>query len=232
MTAWGILGAVSPNLSNWLTPLWLLGVGAVCGLALLLVLWLIAFLASRLAPADDLDAGSHSAGEGWLHRLKYRAIVGLPQECRHDPSATMVLGRYGDVVVRPNATAFLSWYPSGLRGWCHDLAPPDAWNAACTGQVPAGEAAAIGAELIAQVSAWYPTMAAGRLLTVDAGAIFAYGKSDVDDANSGLHDRTIVGIRGDAGYLSVDPGKLTTAPLFAVQAVDRLLGLRTSPLAS
>jgi len=173
-----------------------------------------------------------AAPEGWLHRLKYRAIVGLPQECRHDPSATMVLGRYGDVVVRPNGTAFLSWYPSGLRGWCHDLAPPDAWNAACTGQVPAGDAAAIGAELIAQVSAWYPAMAAGRLLTVDAGAIFAYGKSDVDDANSGLHDRTIVGIRGDAGYLSVDPGKLTTAPLFAVQAVDRLLGLRTSPLAS
>jgi hypothetical protein len=49
--------------------LWLLGVGALGGLALVLVLWLIAFLASRLAPADDLDAGSHSAGEGWLHRL-------------------------------------------------------------------------------------------------------------------------------------------------------------------
>ncbi len=69
MTAWGILGAVSPNLSNWLTPLWLLGVGALCGLALVLVLWLIAFLASRLAPLDDSADGSSSAGEGWLHRL-------------------------------------------------------------------------------------------------------------------------------------------------------------------
>ncbi|MCU0978140.1 MAG: ABC transporter permease [Pirellulaceae bacterium] len=69
MTAWGILGAVSPNLSNWLTPLWLLGVGAACGLALLLVLWLIAFLASRLTPVDDFDAGASSAGENWLHRL-------------------------------------------------------------------------------------------------------------------------------------------------------------------
>jgi ABC-type transport system involved in multi-copper enzyme maturation permease subunit len=69
MTAWGILGAVSPNLSNWLTPLWLLGIGALCGLALLLVLWLVAFLASRLTPPDDSAAGASSAGESWLHRL-------------------------------------------------------------------------------------------------------------------------------------------------------------------
>jgi len=69
MTAWGILGAVSPNLSNWLTPLWLLGIGALCGLALLLILWLLAFLASRLTPLDDSAAGASSAGESWLHRL-------------------------------------------------------------------------------------------------------------------------------------------------------------------
>ena len=64
MTAWGILGAVSPNLSNWLTPLWLLGVGALCGLVLVLVLWLFAFLASRLAPVDDFDAGSSFGWRG------------------------------------------------------------------------------------------------------------------------------------------------------------------------
>jgi ABC-type transport system involved in multi-copper enzyme maturation permease subunit len=69
MTAWGILGAVSPNLSNWLTPLWLLGIGALCGLAILLVLWLLAFLASRLTPLDDSAAGASSADETWLHRL-------------------------------------------------------------------------------------------------------------------------------------------------------------------
>lgn len=69
MTAWGILSAVSPALSNWLTPLWLLGVGALCGLALVLVLWLLAFLASRLTPDDNRDAQSSSAGESWLHRL-------------------------------------------------------------------------------------------------------------------------------------------------------------------
>ena len=69
MTGWGILGAVSPNLSNWLTPLWLLGVGALGGLALLLVLWLFAFLVSRGLSSDTDETAGASADETWLHRL-------------------------------------------------------------------------------------------------------------------------------------------------------------------
>lgn len=165
--------------------------------------------------------------EGWLHRLKYRAIVQLPDRLREQPSATMVLGRYGDVVVRANGSAYLSWYPACLKGWSHALSPPDDWDAPCRGMAEPEMAAAIGAEIVREVSVWYPSMAASRLLTVDAGAIVAYGQSDVDDPGSGLHGRTQVCVSGDQAYLSVDPGKLTTAPLFALQAVDRLLGLHS-----
>jgi hypothetical protein len=52
--------------------------------------------------------------------------------------------------------------------------------------------------------------------------------TDVDDAGSQLHRRTRVGVSGDGVYLSVDPGKLTTAPLFAVEAADRALGCEAS----
>jgi len=67
MTVWGILGAVSPNLSNWLTPLWLLGAGASLGLIALLVLWLLALLVSRLTPAGEV--GSSAAGESISGRI-------------------------------------------------------------------------------------------------------------------------------------------------------------------
>jgi glycine/D-amino acid oxidase-like deaminating enzyme len=52
----------------------------------------------------------HSVGlppePGWLHRLKHRVIARLPAHLRNAPSATMVLGPYGDVVVRPDGTAY------------------------------------------------------------------------------------------------------------------------------
>lgn len=164
------------------------------------------------------------APAGWVHRLKFRAIMRPPEALLRHPSATMVLGRYGDVVIRPNdGSAFLSWYPTGLRGWSHELSPPQDWTPACQGRLDSAAAAEIGAEITRHISAWYPGVEEGRLLQVDAGAIFAYGCTDVDDKDSGLHDRTRIGVSGDSGYLSVDPGKLTTAPLFAVEAVRRLL---------
>jgi hypothetical protein len=58
------------------------------------------------------------------------------------PSTTLVVGPYGDVVVRPDATAYFSWYPLGLRGWSEDVAPPDSWNAACRGELEPEDAAA------------------------------------------------------------------------------------------
>ena len=78
-------------------------------------------------------------------------------------------------------------------------------------------------DLLAAIDAWYPGMAASQPLVVDAGAIVAYGRTDVDDAASGLHDRSRVGVRSNDGYHSVDPGKLTTAPLFAKLAAERVL---------
>lgn len=161
--------------------------------------------------------------DGWVHRLKYRVIVRIPR-ARDYPSATMVLGRYGDVVVRPNETAYLSWYPSGLQGWSHALAPPEEWDAPCRGAANQKTASDIGAQIQRRISAWYPAVAEATILEVDAGVVLAHGRTDVDDRSSGLHCRSAIGISGDPAYLSVNPGKLTTAPLFAYEAVDQLLG--------
>jgi glycine/D-amino acid oxidase-like deaminating enzyme len=164
-----------------------------------------------------------AAPEGLLHRLKYRVIARLPDRLRGAPSVSMVLGRYGDVVVRPDGTAYLSWYPSGLRGWSHDLAPPPDWTPACRGELKEGERREVAHAILSAIDAWYPGIGESEPLQVDAGAIVAYGHSDVDDDKSGLHDRTRVGVTSRSGWHSVDPGKLTTAPRFAVEAAERVI---------
>jgi glycine/D-amino acid oxidase-like deaminating enzyme len=160
---------------------------------------------------------------GVLHRLKYRVLAQLPARLQSSPSVTMVIGRYGDVVVRPDGTVYLSWYPVAMKGWSHDLQPPAAWNGAVTGQVSPAEAGEIAREIMAAIDAWYPGIAGAKPYQVDAGVICAYGKTDVDDEASGLHNRTQIGVRSFDGYHSVSTGKYTSAPRFAVAAAEAIL---------
>jgi glycine/D-amino acid oxidase-like deaminating enzyme len=163
-----------------------------------------------------------AATPGWLYRLKYRLIARLPDTLRNAPSATMVTGRYGDVVIRPDGTAYLSWYPAGLQGWSHDIAPPADWDGPCRGEVDAEVKLRFAQSFVKSISEWFPGIRACAPLLVDAGVIVAYGASDVDDKSSGLHDRTRVGVTSAGHYHSIDPGKLTTAPHFARIAAERI----------
>ncbi|WP_144059334.1 FAD-dependent oxidoreductase [Rhodopirellula sp. SWK7] len=166
---------------------------------------------------------------GWLYRLKYRVLARCPDRLRNAPSTTMVLGRYGDVVMRPNGTAYLSWYPVGMQGWNDQLTPPSQWSDACQGDRLLHEPA-LADQIIDGIKDWYPDIANCTPYQLDAGAIVAYGNTDVDDPDSGLHDRTQVGVSSVDGYHSVDPGKLTTAPFFAMQAAERVLSHASQPV--
>jgi len=110
-----------------------------------------------------------------------------------------------------------------MKGWSHDVAPPASWDAPCRGELPEAEAAWVAKEIIDSLAKWYPPIRDAEPILVDAGAIVAYGKTDVDDNDSKLHDRPCIGVFSSEGYHSVDPGKLTTAPLFAKQAAERVL---------
>jgi hypothetical protein len=89
--------------------------------------------------------------------------------------------------------------------------------------VPAPIAQEIANATLREIDAWYPGIGASGVLIVDAGVIAGYGRTDVDDRASGLHSRSRVGIRSRGGYHSVDPGKLTTAPLFAARVARTVL---------
>jgi hypothetical protein len=159
---------------------------------------------------------------GVLHRLKYRVICRTPAALVGCPSITMVLGRYGDVVIRPSGTAYLSWYPAGLQGWAPAVEPPRDWDAACRGEPAADVAARVAEATVAALAQWVPALAGAEVLQVDAGAIVADGETDVDDAASGLHARVKSGVLSQGGYHSVDPGKLTSAPMYALEAAERV----------
>ncbi|HSF63291.1 MAG TPA: FAD-dependent oxidoreductase [Paracoccaceae bacterium] len=166
----------------------------------------------------DLEAGL-TPPPGWLMRLKYRVLARLPDSLRAAPSATLMLGPFGDVVVRGDGTAYLSWYPVGLQGWSHDVACPPAWDAPAAGREDPERAAAIAAEILRQIDLWMPGIGQSTPYQIDAGAILAHGKSDVDDPESGLHGRMDSGVTSHDGWHSFNPGKLTTAPLFAQDAL-------------
>jgi glycine/D-amino acid oxidase-like deaminating enzyme len=158
-----------------------------------------------------------------LHRLKYRVLARLPDHLHTAPSVTMVIGRYGDVVIRPDHTVYLSWYPAAMKGWSQELQPPASWNEAITGQVEPSIAKAISQEIIQAIETWYPGIAEAMPYQTDGGIIFAHGQTDVDDTTSGLHTRAEVGVKSYAGYHSVSTGKYTTAPLFADQAANAVM---------
>jgi len=60
-----LFGDADTWLSDWLTPIWLLGVGALMGLLLLLVLWLLAAAISRIPGVGTLSERLQPSGEGW-----------------------------------------------------------------------------------------------------------------------------------------------------------------------
>ena len=158
----------------------------------------------------------------WVHRLKYRVMVARPDLLRDMPSLSFVLGPYGDVAAYPGGETYVSWYPECLRGWSTEVEPPVDWAAACTGRVPPREQLVIGRRVLDAFDRLVPGLARADVRTVDAGVIFSWGQTDITDPASVLHRRDDTGVQSADGYHSVNTGKLTTAPLFAVDAADRV----------
>lgn len=161
----------------------------------------------------------------WLHRLKYGVSLPWPQTLPPAPSATVISGPFGEVVSYPDATTYLTWYPACVRGYSDAVTPPSHWVS--HPQDP--ERSSMAARTVAGLADLVPAL---RGLTpahlepavVKGGVIVAWGETDIDDPHSELHERFRIGVHSDRGHHSVDPGKLTMAPLFALECADRVLG--------
>lgn len=158
----------------------------------------------------------------WVHRLKCRLLGRLPPRLINLPSLTLMCGRFGDVVNFGDGRVYLSWYPECLHGWSSESDVPPEWDEVMRGRLPSADRARIITRSLEAFDSVIPGLGDCVIDTVDAGVIFSWGQTDIDDLRSELHRRDDIGPTMHGGYITVNTGKLTTAPLFA-QRVAALL---------
>ena len=168
------------------------------------------------------EALGFRANRPWLHRLKYGVSFRLPPDVRPPPSATFVLGPFGEVVTYGDGLIYLTWYPECLQAICTDVTPPD-W--ATYPPEPLRSRILMGT--FRALSAIVPSLRdlnAESLpeACVKGGAIVAWGKTDIYDPASELHRRYEIGVTSEGRFHSVDPGKLTMVPYFAEICAERI----------
>ena len=157
----------------------------------------------------------------WVYRLKFRVLGELPQHLEGLPSLSLVLGPYGDIVPIPGSS-YISWYPVCRRGWSKDLTIPESWQPPCNGQVDRHAGNEIASQVYEALEQLIPGIGATRTTTVDAGIVASWGDTDVDQPDSELHERFVIGVTGSDGYFSIDTGKFGCAPLFAAQLAEMI----------
>ncbi len=175
---------------------------------------------SRLA----IDASlGHVPRRLWLWRLRRNVRVRAGRVGDGIPSVTTVLGPFGDIVNFQNGDFYLSWYPVGRVGRSSELAP-SAWErpSTLTGKLSTEEGTFAGLSTIVPAIAGLADDLADPP-RVTEGIVFAWGGGDIDDRQSGLHNRYDIGVHSYGRYHSIDTGKYTVAPLFATEMVARIV---------
>ena len=163
-------------------------------------------------------------GRPWIHRLKYGISFRQPDSLPALRSATFVSGPFGEVVNYLDGLVYLTWYPVCVTDISHEATPP-LW--------PTHPEEPVRSDLIegtiAAMARFIPALRGldARTLpevTARGGAIVAWGSSDIYDPVSELHRRFEIGVTSHRRYHSVDPGKLTMAPLFGEAVAARICG--------
>ena len=188
----------------------------------------------------DATAGIPDGGP-WL--LRYKATIGLVVDSpapTNIPSATGILGSYGDVVDFGDGTYYVSWYPrcklaqstDGEGRKLHESVHTSGLTRRVRKMLSGFPSLAksvsslahrgFARDCIRDMTAYVPSLdgllARARHVAVGGGVIVARGATDIDDPRSFLHRRSAVGPVAYGSYVTVDTGKYCTAPMFALEA--------------
>ncbi len=156
----------------------------------------------------DRSVGLEHPDQRWLYRRKYSVIV-RPSRPADIAPVTMVQGPFGDVVPRPDGAVYVSWYPTA-RTYLGSEPPDDVGE-------PDVEAELVARRSLDALTPMFPDLDGAEIVSSSPGLIVAKGRSDVDDPASGLHSRDEFGAEHHDGWWTVNPAKLTTAPLVGSQ---------------
>jgi glycine/D-amino acid oxidase-like deaminating enzyme len=160
-------------------------------------------------------------GRPLLHRFK----IGLHSEpsfvARDLPTVTFVLGPFGDTV-NFGHRAYLCWYPAG-----HIYTSKERTPTMTDDQLLGRDLSDVEAETLDAIGRLIPTLRADLRQSaghwrIGGGYITAWGKTDIDDERSQLHQRYQIGFHSAGTYHSIDTGKYTMGPHFADLVCDRI----------
>jgi len=176
---------------------------------------------------DGRLAIDHSLGirpsQKWIFRHKFGNRVTAALQPTDLPSVTMVLGPFGDIVNFISGGYYLSWYPFGMVDTTSELQPPPSWS-----ELDEATRLDVFARSLEKWTTLCPKLRAIKFhrdqVDPSSGVIFAWGDTDIDDPQSKLHMRDEIGIQSTEGYHSVNSGKYTMVPYFALGAAQRVLG--------
>ena len=156
---------------------------------------------------------------------RYKATINFYQQkngYRDIPSTTLVIGPFGDVVNYGNGNYYLSWYPSCKIGESITTDLTDLKN-----QVLGINKPDLIRNSIDSLARYLPSVIDFKKIADKAilggGYICGWGKTDITDIDSGLHNRSAIGIEVFKHWISVNTGKYCTAPLYGKMASTKLI---------
>ncbi|WP_425097983.1 NAD(P)/FAD-dependent oxidoreductase [Tropicibacter sp. S64] len=165
----------------------------------------------------DAMVGLHSP-HTWSRRWKATVMIDVPAKAVTLPPTTAMVGAYGDFVLYGAQRVYVSWYPT-CRLSMQTLGGE-------TVHTPADEET-IRRDSLDTLARLIPGVRDlhfyAETTKIGGGVIMAVGDTDIDQRQSGLHARHQIGVEGSDNWLSVSTGKLCTAPMFGVQAAQRIL---------
>jgi len=145
------------------------------------------------------------------------------------PSTTLVVGAYGDVVNYRNGLYYLSWYPGCKMGESVNGALEDIKHSVSALDNSEQNKRELIFSSIEQLAEFIPAIEKFKRIAdkgkVGGGFICGWGKTDIQDVDSGLHSRSDIGVDAHERWVSVNTGKYCTAPLFGLRAASQLLDL-------
>lgn len=158
---------------------------------------------------------------GWSQRWKATIVIDVPPRQVTLPSTTAFVGPYGDFVLYGDRRIYLSWYPACRLSMSSTATPEDVRKL-----VAATDQAALKLKVFEGLATLMPKIAElERFETttrVGGGFIMAQGTQDIDQSESGLHERHQIGVAQSESWVSVSTGKFCTAPVFGVEAAQTL----------
>jgi hypothetical protein len=157
----------------------------------------------------------------WLLRYKLALHAAEVSNAGSVPSATLVLGPYGDVVNLGGGRLYMSWYPVTRLSSSGSIRADDPEEGLTDAERERIAGAAFNA-LVRHVPSLGDVRLNPKRIAVRGGFIVAWGATDVSDPASGLHKRHEVGVHSQKSYHSVDTGKYSYAPLQAAEVARRI----------